>query len=690
MTTLRKKKALARLPAPLAGLERLALNARWSWDCATRDLFAGMDGELWREIRENPVALLARIDVARLEDLSSDGDFLARIDERCADLDAYTADREGARFAYLSMEYALHESIPLYSGGLGVLSGDHLKAASDRGIPLVAVGLLYRKGYFTQRLDREGRQFERLPHLDPETTPVQLVCGDDGRELIVEVEIGDRAIGSRVWLLQVGKVDLYLLDTDVEENGDDDRRISWQLYIGDRRTRLEQEIVLGVGAVRLLEGALGILPETYHLNEGHCALSLIERLGRDAAQGGGIERAVERVRSRTVFTTHTPVAAGNEEFDADLVAEHFAAAAEEIGLPLGELLGLGAVDGRETGAFSLTVLALKLSRYSNAVSRLHGEVCREMWRDIWPELDLDRVPISHITNGVHGPTWMGRPVRALLSDRTAYSPTENDGDPVAWSGVGDIPAGALWEVHLAQKAILVEHLRRRVADEARRRGEDPGGGIESPDVLTVGFARRFATYKRGTLLLHDLDRLDAIVNDPERPLRLVFAGKAHPADEGGKDLIRRVFDVSREPRFAGRVVFVEDYDMELGRYLTGGVDLWLNNPVRPMEACGTSGMKAVLNGVLNCSIRDGWWDEVDEEGYGFSIVAGEGEDRDAADREALLGLLAGRVSPMYYDRGEDGVPAKWVEMMRRAMRDLAPRFSAHRMVEDYERLAYEI
>ena len=560
MTSLKEKEVFARLPRSLKGLERLALNLRWSWDRETRALFEGIDAELWGQVRENPVALIGRLDTARLEALAEDPEFAARLEATCSALDEYMTGCEEPKVAYLSMEYGLHESVQLYSGGLGVLSGDHLKAASDLGVPLVAVGLLYRKGYFTQRLDAAGNQFERLPHVDPGEMPVRQVCDDDGAPLVIDVEVGDRSVRSRVWLLQVGKVALYLLDTDLSDNSDDDRRISWQLYVGDRRMRLEQEIVLGVGAVRLLEDRLGIMPETYHLNEGHCALSLIERLTRDARGGGGFEQACDRVRARTVFTTHTPVPAGNEEFDAELIEEHFSGGAQALGIEREELLGLGSIgddvdeeaaanepevsaDGAEEEVekrtFSLTVLALKLSRYSNAVSRLHGEVCREMWRGIWPALDVDQVPISHITNGVHGPTWVGGSVacaQAAAGNETA------------------IPLDALWRAHSEQKAALIGFIRRRLVAEGLRRGEAEAdlealaeGLTEKP--LTVGFARRFATYKRGALLLEDLDALDALVNNPKRPMQLLFAGKAHPADPAGKRIIQSVF-----PRLAGRAL----------------------------------------------------------------------------------------------------------------------------------------
>ncbi|HZT52855.1 MAG TPA: alpha-glucan family phosphorylase [Gaiellaceae bacterium] len=648
----------------------------FTWIAEARGLFSELAPRRFAELHHNPTALLSELtddDLARAlrpEYLER----LARVQARLArDRGPETWWRQrhgedGFLVAYFSAEFGLDESLPVYSGGLGVLAGDHLKAASELGVPLVAVGLFYRRGYFRQQLDEQDRQVERYPRNDTSRLPLELVpmapvveLADGGGEGLVPVRLG-------VWRARVGRVSLYLLDTKIEGNPDWARDVTDTLYGGDRENRLRQELVLGVGGVRVLR-RLGLEPTVFHLNEGHSAFLQLERL-REHVEERGLEpeEALERLRASTVFTTHTPVPAGNEVFDPELVRRNVAHLVERCGLSWEEFAALGAAEAGDTG-FGLTPFALRTAEYANGVSELHGAVSREMWHGLWPERRVDQVPITSVTNGVHQRTWLSPELEELLGDTEPR-----------FERARELPAEALWRAHRRAKERLLEFV-------AATRGVP----TLDLDVLTIGFARRFAGYKRAGLLFSRPERLGSLLADPERPVQLLIAGKAHPADEEGKEAIRRVVEFAREPAAAGRVVFLEDYEMTLARRLVQGVDLWLNTPRRPLEASGTSGMKAALNGVLNCSILDGWWAEAYSPAYGFAIgdgAVGTGDaEQDEADAEALYAVLEQQVLPAYYERDERGLPQRWLALMRESIAALGPRFGSARMVAEYvERL----
>ena len=571
--------------------------------------------------------------------------------------------------AYFSAEFGVDERLPIYSGGLGVLAGDHLKSSSELGVPLVGVGLLYRRGYFAQALDEDGRQVERYPELDPARLPLTPETDERGERLLVEVELAGEPVAARIWRTDVGAVPLYLLDTDVEENSPAGRAVTDVLYGGDRERRIRQELVLGVGGVRALE-ALGLRPTVFHMNEGHAAFLALERIRALVADGRPFADALEAVRASTVFTTHTPVPAGNEVFEPELVRTYVEPAVLACGVSWPEFLALGRTNGE--GPFGLTPLALRTSARANGVSELHGDVARRMWAGLWPDRSVEDVPIGHVTNGVHAGTWLAPDLDRLLRGRGVRPeapPAEQ-----AWEGALELDDAELWCVRLERKAALAELVR--------------GRGLElDADALTIGFARRFATYKRAGLLFSDPERLAALLGDRERPLQVVVAGKAHPADEGGKDLIQAILGFARDARAAGRVVFLEGYDMALARVVVQGVDVWLNTPRRPLEASGTSGMKAGLNGVLNLSVLDGWWCEGYAPELGWALGGGSDglpePEQDERDRAELLGLLEREVVPAYYERDESGLPPRWLEMARRSIARVGARFSSHRMVLEY-------
>jgi starch phosphorylase len=600
--------------------------------------------------------------------------------------------------AYFSAEFGLHESLPIYSGGLGVLAGDHVKSASDLGVPLVGVGLFYSQGYFLQRLDKAGWQQEESIAVDVAQLPLEPALGPDGQPLVIRIDTRHGSIAARIWQLRVGGGRLLLLDSDVEGNQPEDRELTAHLYGGDNRVRIRQELLLAVGGVRALR-ALGIDPGVFHLNEGHSAFVPLEAIREKMANEGLLfETALRQVAARTVFTTHTPVLAGHDRFSPELVEEHLGPLRDALGLSHDQLLGLGKVHPKDPSElFCMTVLALKLSRRANAVSALHGRVSRDMWRGLWPDRTEEEVPIGHITNGVHAPSWMA-PAMHDLYDRTLGSDWERrSGESEVWAGISKVVDGELWETHQVLKGRLLDFVRRRMVRQCERRGE-PAEAVEtarnalSPEALTIGFARRFATYKRSTLLLRLLERLDRLIDDPARPVQIIFAGKAHPRDEPGKQLLREIARLTTNPRFAGRVVFIEDYDIDVGRHLVQGVDVWLNTPRRPLEASGTSGQKVVLNGGLNLSVRDGWWAEAYDGSNGFAIGRGEAhtdpEVQDARDSEALYRTLEQEVIPLYYERDSEGLPRTWIARMKWAIRTLGWRFSSDRMVMDYVRQCY--
>jgi starch phosphorylase len=618
----------------------LARNLWWTWHPQVAALFRELEPVRWRQLGHNPISLLAEFTLERLEHRVNELVLRSQVNYAFRRLREYlhAEDTWGAMHAgvlrvrpvaYFSAEFGLHESLPIYSGGLGVLSGDHLKSASDLGVPLVGVGLLYSQGYFLQRLDAEGYQREESLAVDVRQLPLEPALGPDGGPAMVRIATRGGSIAARVWKLQVGRAPVLLLDSDVEGNHPEDRELTAHLYGGDNRTRIRQELLLGVGGMRALR-ALGIDPGVIHLNEGHSAFATLEAAReRMTAEGLSFPAALRQVAARTVFTTHTPVPAGHDRFWADLIEEHLGPLRDDLGLSLDALLDLGRVNAANNSEpFCMTVLALKLSRHANAVSALHGGVSRAMWVGLWPGRSEEEVPIGHITNGVHARSWLAPAMHDLYSRHLGPGWAKRSGEPEVWAGIGNVNDGELWETHQVLKGRLLDFVRRRMARQCQRRGEAPAASPDacealSPDVLTIGFARRFATYKRADLLLHKPERLATLVNHPKTPVQLLFAGKAHPREEPGKQLLQGIARLKTDPRFAGRIVFVEDYDIDVGRHLVQGVDVWLNTPRRPLEASGTSGMKVVLNGGLNLSVLDGWWAEAFDGANGFAVGRGE-------------------------------------------------------------------
>ena len=687
----------------------LASNLWWSWHPDVISLFRDLDPIRWRQLDHNPIALLKEFTPERLEMRAAELVLYSRINHAYRRLKEYMSDvphwaRTNAGVlgskpvAYFALEFGVHESVPIYSGGLGVLSGDHIKSASGLGVPLVAVGLFYDQGYFKQHLDINGWQQEEYLDIKAENLPLEPARGPDGKPVMIEICTRSGCLLVKVRLMRVGRVNLLLMDSDVEGNRPEDRELTSRLYGGDNRTRIRQELVAGVGGIRALR-ALGIRPGVYHLNEGHSAFATLEAI-RERMKDNGVsfDEALRDVAEHTVFTTHTPVPAGHDRFDAHLIEEHLGPLRDELGISPQQLMGLGRVEPQnEHETFCMTVLGLKLSRRANAVSNLHGRVTRRMWAHLWPWRVEDEIPIGHITNGVHIPSWLAHQMRQLYDRYFPANWERRMGEPEVWQEIHHVDPGELWETHHALKNQLLAFVRRRVSRQCRRRGEsdeavEAARNMLDPNILTIGFARRFATYKRADLIMFDLDRLAAMINDPERPIQLIFAGKAHPADEPGKRLIQRIANLRRDPRFAGRVAFVEDYDINVCRHMVQGVDVWLNNPRRPLEASGTSGQKAVLNGALNLSILDGWWAEAYDGANGFAIGHGASHVRDdvtdARDAEALYETLQQQVIPLYYDRDVDGLPRQWIKRMMNSISTLAWRFSADRMVADYVRHAY--
>ncbi|HET7891046.1 MAG TPA: alpha-glucan family phosphorylase [Candidatus Sulfotelmatobacter sp.] len=703
-------RTLDRFIAPLQErLWALARNLWWSWDHNSASLFLDLDPARWSELNHNPVALLNEIPLAKLESRAAELMLHSRVNYAYRRMLEYLeADRTWGTqragvlrphpVAYFSAEFGLHESLPVYSGGLGVLAGDHIKSASDLDIPLVGIGLFYGQGYFRQRLDLGGWQHEEYLKTDVNQMPMEVAIGKDGRPVVVEIETRSGRIRAKVWRVKVGRRDLLLLDSDVEGNAPEDRQLTSRLYGGDLRIRIRQELLLGVGGLRALK-ALGISPGVLHLNEGHSAFAVLEAVRmRMEDEGISFEAAVPRVSREVVFTTHTPVPAGHDRFDAGLVDEHIGPLREALGLSPESLLGLGRenpTNGDEL--FCMTVLALRLSRRANAVSALHAEVSRAMWTGLFRNKMEDDVPIGHITNGVHVPSWLAPQMFRLYDRHLGTDWHQRGSEAKIWLGIEDVDDGELWETHLNLKSQLIEFVRRRAVAQAMRR-EEPREVLQrlervlSPDALTIGFARRFATYKRANLILTDIERLASMVNDPNRPVQFVFAGKAHPLDEPGKRVLQQIAELMRDPKFRDKFVFVEDYDINVGRHFVQGVDVWLNNPRRPLEASGTSGQKVVLNGGLNLSILDGWWAEAFDGMNGFAIGTGRTHSNmsvhDARDGEDLMRTLRDEVIPLYYQRDRDGLPRGWIKRMKRTIRTLGWRFNADRMVMDYTLKCY--
>jgi starch phosphorylase len=703
-----KCRTLEKFVAPVRErLWTLARNLWWSWDEDVVSLFRDLDPVRWRELYHNPVPLVSEISLADVERRAGQRVLHSRVNYAYRRLQAYLKSEMtwgathagvlGARpVAYFSAEFGLHESLPIYSGGLGVLSGDHIKSASDLGIPLVGIGLFYDQGYFHQRLDEHGWQREEYIDTDVAALPLELALGEDGQPVNVCVRTRSSRILARVWRAAVGRTTLLLLDSDVDGNQPEDRQLTSRLYGGDQRIRIHQELLLGVGGVQALY-ALGITPGVYHLNEGHSAFATLEGARRRMeADGLSFHEAANEIARQTVFTTHTPVPAGHDRFSPQLIEEHLGPLRELLGLSNHELLALGRVNPHDQGEpFCMTVLALKLSRRANGVSALHGEVSRRMWQCLWPQRSEREVPIGHITNGIHVPTWLAGQMQELYDRHLGPAWRQRSGEPDVWMGIDRIDDGELWETHLTLKGRLIDFARRRIARQVQRRGETNGrdpDALLSPDALTIGFARRFATYKRANLMLRDLQRFAALITNPKLPVQFVFAGKAHPHDEPGKRVLQEVAQLMKDDLFAGRIVFIEDYDINVGRHLVQGVDVWLNNPRRPLEASGTSGEKVVLNGGLNLSVLDGWWAEAYDGLNGFAIGTGvthrTDDVQDQRDNESLMRVLREQVIPLYYERDHDGLPHGWIGRMKRSIRTLGWRFNADRMVMDYVRQCY--
>ena len=686
-------------------LRELSQNLWWSWQPDIRAIFRELDPDTWRVVHHNPVALLQRIDAEEVFRRVQDLEIQTRINQAHRRLQSYLAGQESwglvhagpilARpVAYFSAEFGLHQSLPIYSGGLGVLAGDHLKSMSDLGAPVVGIGLLYHEGYVHQMIDENGWQQDLYEPIAAAELPVGPVLGADGEQVRFSVELPGRDVWLKIWKVHVGRSDLLLLDARDDANSPADQALTARLYGGDQETRIQQEILLGVGGHRAL-GVVGIKPSALHLNEGHSAFALLER-ARELVQTQGLEPAdaLREVAAMSVFTTHTPVEAGHDRFRPDLASQHLEALARGLNLPLHEVMALGSEHPGDINAtFCPTVLALKLTRRTNGVAALHGRVSRKMWMGLYPGKSEEEVPIGHITNGVHVRTWMATDMHDLVAQYLGPRWLDRISFPDLWTKIDRIPDAELWEVHQVLKAGLFNFVRRRLADRRQRLGlPEPEREALAPEALTLGFARRFATYKRADLLFQDLDRLDRLVNDPERPVQIIYAGKAHPRDTGGKALAQRVANLEKDPRFAGKIVFVENYTMHVGRQLVQGVDVWLNTPRRPLEACGTSGQKCILNGVLNCSILDGWWAEAYDGGNGFAIgngeIHGNPDVQDERDCLAVFETLENEVVPLYYDRASGGIPHRWIARVKRGIRTLAWRYNADRMVMDYVKECY--
>jgi starch phosphorylase len=706
----REARTLARFIAPAQEkLWSLARNLWWSWDQDTVSLFRSLDPQRWRQLNQNPIALLSEMRLDQIERRADELMLHSRINYAYRRLQEYLrTDRTwGAGHAavlrtrpvgYFSAEFGIHESLPVYSGGLGVLAGDHIKSASDLDIPLVAVGLFYGQGYFRQRLDVSGWQQEEYLPTDVTQLPMEQAIGTNGQPVTVQIETRGGSIRAKVWRVKVGRVDLLLLDSNVDGNAPEDRELTSRLYGGDGRVRIRQELLLGVGGYRALR-AVGTHPGVLHLNEGHSGFAVLEAIrNRMEDEGLDFDQAARMVTREVVFTTHTPVPAGHDRFHSGLIEEHLGPLRDQMHLSHDRLMALGREHPEHHHEeFCMTVLGLKLSRRANAVSALHGEVSRSMWTGLFPGRKEDEVPIGHITNGVHVPSWLAPQMFRLYDRHLGTGWHEHGSDAHIWEGIESVDDGELWETHLGLKSRLIEFVRRRTTEQAERRGESAEvlqrlSRVLSPDALTIGFARRFATYKRADLILGDLEMLASMVNDAKRPVQFVFAGKAHPRDEPGKQVLQRVAQLMRDRKFVGRFVFIEDYDINVGRHLVQGVDVWLNNPRRPLEASGTSGQKVVLNGGLNLSVMDGWWAEAYDGMNGFAIGTGRTNTNmqvhDSRDRDDLYRVLRDEVIPLYYQRDHDGLPRGWIKRMKRTIGTLGWRFNADRMVMDYTSKCY--
>ncbi len=705
---IRSFRVIPTLPEMLNPILSLAYNIWYCWNHKGLRLFQHMDRDLWEETGHNPVDMLSRISQGRIMDLMEDEGFLSQMKKTYEEFEDYIAEKGVYSFllaqpidftiAYFSMEFGLTESLPIYSGGLGVLAGDHLKSASDLRLPLCGVGLMYKHGYFTQYLSWDGWQQEESPDNDFYHMALMLEQKDSGKPIKISLKLADRECRAQIWKCQVGRVPLYLLDTNLEENHPDERNITGGLYAGNQEDRLRQEILLGIGGMRALD-ALGIDPMVYHMNEGHSFLVGLERIRNlMKIKNMDFNTAREVVRASFVFTTHTPVPAGNDVFEMGLMEKYLKPYVDDTGIKWSDFLALGRknpYDDKE--GFGATVFALKNSAFRNGVSKLHGQVSRDMWRDIWPHVKTEDVPISSITNGIHIPSWISDEMAELFDRYLGPKWKEDPDNQKVWERIDEIPDAELWSTHQRRRERLVAFARKRLMKQLATRGAKPKDiqrAMETlhPDALTIGYARRFATYKRGLLIFRDIDRLKAILANREFPVQLIVAGKAHPRDHEGKTIIQKIIHIAREEPFRDKIVFLEDYNMNITRYLVEGVDVWLNNPRRPFEACGTSGMKATANGALNVSVQDGWWVEGYHPDLGWSIGNGEVYDnydyQDQVESKAIYDLLEREIIPLFYERGLDGLPRGWITMMKKSMRSLCPVFNSNRMVEEYTDRCY--
>ena len=704
---MKRYSSLPSVPARINRIEELATGLWWSWHPDAREVFRHLDYQLWRATAHNPVRMLWTIPREALAAAAGDATFLAHYDRAVAALDAERRPGStwweqrfpqlaGQAIAYFSAEFALHQSLPIYAGGLGVLAGDHCKEACDLGVPLVGVGFMYPQGYFHQHVSVEGWQEESYERLNWADAPIQAALTPDGRPLLTAVPLGDRSVLVAVWRVLIGRVTIYLLDTDLEENAPWDRELSARLYGGDQETRIQQEIILGIGGVRVLR-ALGITPGVFHLNEGHAGFVVLQRIRDLLERGSTFDAALDEIRRSTVFTTHTPVPAGHDAFPFHLVEKHLAGAWGTLGTHREAFLALGAYDNGGGLLFNMTALAIRSAGSTNAVSRLHGQVTRAMFAPMWPDVPEAERPVSSITNGVHVPTWMAYDLAVLLTTYLGADWRDRHDDPALWDGVLAIPDDELWAVRQSLRRYLFTFVRER----ARQRWIEEhvglprvvaAGTLLEPDALTIGFARRFAGYKRPELVFHDPERLARILNATGRPVQIVFAGKSHPADDVGKHHLQHVYRRALDPLFAGRIGFIDDYDLHVAHFLVQGCDVWLNNPRKPLEASGTSGMKAAINGVPHLSIGDGWWAEGFTGTNGWTIDGGTSGDNwdeaDAADADALYRLLEEEVVPAFYARNASRVPHRWMGVVKEAIRTVAPRFSARRMVKEYAEKMY--
>ena len=702
-------RVIPHLPQAIQRLQDLAYNFYFTWHPEVRDLFIAIDRQLWKQVNHNPVRFLQVVQQNKLEEKANDREFLSRFNQVLKQFDAYINEKntwfvqhfpeyKNHTIAYFTAEFGFHESLPIYAGGLGVLAGDHMKSASDLGIPLVGISLFYNQTYFTQEIDSAGNQIALYQEINPLELPLRPVLNAEGTPLLVSVPLAHREVKVRVWEARVGRISAYLLDSNVPENSPQDRQITSRLYGGDQETRISQEILLGMGGARVLK-AMGIEPQAWHMNEGHSVFMALQRIENLVKERGlSFPEALEAVSINTIFTTHTPVPAGNDAFPLDIKDKYFHKYWESVGIKRHEFMELGSqVQPEGYEIFNLTILALNLSRYRNVVSQLHAEVSRRLWKTVWPDVPSSEVPISYITNGVHALTWISRKMRDTFTRHLSPRWMESIDATDFWNKVDEIPDEVLWKTKLALKEKMINHVRERLEKQFKRNkiGSHRGLRIRNAirtETLTIGFARRFATYKRGTLIFRDIERLKRLINHPERPVQIIFAGKAHPKDTGGQELIRQIYQISMQPEFRGKVIFVENYDVGLARDLISGVDVWLNNPLRTQEASGTSGQKAGMNGGLNFSVLDGWWCEGYRGDNGWAFGDQDDfpsqEEWNAWDSEELYDILENEIIPLYYQRDENDIPHQWIQFMKNSIKTILPVFNTHRMVKEYLQTMY--